>query len=281
MNDFCEHKDVFPIEWDEFIGAILLGIIIAFCNAAGIGGGGIIVTVGITLLHFTPKEAVAISNTIIFFGCLTRYIQNFKNKHPLKDATSIDYGIVIAQIPLLLFGTFIGVELQQVLPETLVHILLMVTLLYLTWKAIQQAFDTRRKEREAIAKKLLEAHKSINESMAEKEDGNESPNETTGIKDHERFKPLLKTHQHNNDSSLHNISVGERMSVKRMDSRQSMARGPEISIDTKGVDIDDKLALTGERKSTYFANDLNPVLEDILKWEKSHFRPRTILVVLI
>lgn len=71
------------------------------------------------------------------------------------------------------------------------------------------------------------------------------------------------------------------MSVKRLDSRQSIARGPEISMDSKGVDIDDRLALSGERKSTYYANDLNPVLEEILRLEKTHFRLRTIVVVLV
>lgn len=144
---------------------MVLGVTISLCNAAGIGGGGIIVTVGITLFHFTPKEAVAISNTTIFFGCLTRYIRNFKNKHPLKDATAIDYGIVTAQLPLVMLGTFVGVEVQQILPETLVHILLMVTLLYLTWKAVQKAFDTRKKEKEAAAKKLLESNRSLNKSL--------------------------------------------------------------------------------------------------------------------
>jgi uncharacterized membrane protein YfcA len=144
---------------------MLLGVSISLCNAAGIGGGGIIVTIGITLFHFTPKESVAISNTVIFFGCLTRYIRNFNHKHPLKDATAIDYGIVACQLPLVMLGTFIGVEVQQILPETLVHILLMVTLLYLTWKAVQKAFDTRKKEKEAAAKLLMQSNRSLNKSL--------------------------------------------------------------------------------------------------------------------
>jgi hypothetical protein len=106
-------------------------------------------------------------------------------------------------------------------------------------------------------------------------------NNASGEKDHERFKPLLKSHSRDHNDSQNKLTVSGRMSVKRMDSRQSIARGPEISIDTKGIDIDDKLALSGERKSTYFANDLNPVLEEILRLEKTHFRLRTIFVVLV
>jgi len=147
---------VFPVEWTELIGAALLGVTISLCNAAGIGGGGIIVTIAITLFMFSPKEAVALSNFVIFFGCVTRYIRNFKNKHPLKDATAIDYGIVTCQLPLVMLGTFTGVQINELLPETLVFILLFVTLIYLTYKAIVKAFDTSRKEKAALKKKEQE-----------------------------------------------------------------------------------------------------------------------------
>jgi uncharacterized membrane protein YfcA len=113
---------VFRIEWSEFIGAIALAITISLCNAAGIGGGGIIMTIGISLFFFSPKEAVANSNIVIFFGCFTRYIRNFKNKHPLKDATCIDYGILTCQLPLVMLGTYIGVLINDVLPETVIFI---------------------------------------------------------------------------------------------------------------------------------------------------------------
>mmetsp|Transcript_16157 Transcript_16157/g.14088 ORF Transcript_16157/g.14088 Transcript_16157/m.14088 type:complete len:127 (-) Transcript_16157:1258-1638(-) len=105
---------------------------------------------------FTPKEAVAQSNFIIFFGCVTRYLKNFKNKHPLKDSTAIDYGIVTCMLPLVMLGTFIGVQVNELLPETLVFGLLFITLIYLTYKAILKAFATYKKE-----KKETEAKKNI------------------------------------------------------------------------------------------------------------------------
>jgi uncharacterized membrane protein YfcA len=161
---------VFPIEWLEFVGALVLCVTIALCNAAGIGGGGIIVTIGITFFVLSPKEAVAMSNVVIFFGCLTRFIKNRNNKHPLKDATSIDYGVVTCQLPLLMLGTFIGVQVNEFLPEMLVFILLFVTLVYLTYKAFVQALNTRRKEQAENKKKIEEQtqranRRSINEGM--------------------------------------------------------------------------------------------------------------------
>jgi uncharacterized membrane protein YfcA len=58
----CEHKDVFPLEIIEFFGSIVLAIMLAISNAAGIGGGGIIVPIAIIFFQFSTKEAVALSN---------------------------------------------------------------------------------------------------------------------------------------------------------------------------------------------------------------------------
>jgi len=155
-NGFCSHKDVFPIEWTELLGSTLVTVTISLCNAAGIGGGGIIITIGITLFHFSPKEAVAISNFVVFFGCLTRYIKNFKNKHPLKDSTAIDYGVVACQLPLVMLGTFIGVQVNELLAKTLIFIILFATLILLTFKAIMKRVEMYRKEKKAALEKFQE-----------------------------------------------------------------------------------------------------------------------------
>lgn len=59
---------MFPAEWRELLGALLLAVAISLCNAAGIGGGGIIVTINVTLFQFSAKESIAMSNFVIFFG---------------------------------------------------------------------------------------------------------------------------------------------------------------------------------------------------------------------
>ena len=165
---FWVHKEVFPIEWLEFIGAIVLGVTIALWNASGIGGGGIIVTIGITMFMMSPKEAVANSNIVIFFGCVTRFVRNFNNKHPLKDATSIDYSVVTCQLPLLMLGTYIGVMLNEFLPDFLVFVLLFLTLLYLSYKGVQHSIEARKKENEAMKKKQEEKLLSSSINKAQK-----------------------------------------------------------------------------------------------------------------
>ena len=67
----------------------------------------------------------------------------------------------------------------------------------------------------------------------------------------------------------------------RLSSRQSLARGHQIDRNTEGIQDEDKEELLGERKSTYHPDELNATLKKHLKLEKTHFRPRTIVVVLV
>ena len=55
-----------------------------------------------------------------------------------------------------MLGTFIGVQVNELLAETLVFILLFVTLIYLTYKAIMKGIDTYKKEKKAALMKLQE-----------------------------------------------------------------------------------------------------------------------------
>lgn len=40
-NNDCYHKDVFPSQWLEWIGYIIVAVLMGLCNVAGIGGGAI------------------------------------------------------------------------------------------------------------------------------------------------------------------------------------------------------------------------------------------------
>lgn len=92
-------------------------------NSAGIGGGGAILPI-LLLFGFSANVAVALSNTIILIGAVTRFIFEFNNTHPSKKATLIDYGIVILMLPAVMVGSFIGVQLNLISP----HIVILVTL---------------------------------------------------------------------------------------------------------------------------------------------------------
>lgn len=68
----------------------------------------------------------------------------------------------------------------------------------------------------------------------------------------------------------------------RTDSRQSMAKGPEIDENEEGIDDEDKKALIGVRRSTYKREELqNQILNKLIEADKKHFTLRNIIVVSI
>ena len=63
-DSICAHKAVFPIYPVEFIGLVVLTILIGFANAGGTGGGGLTVPILMTFWGFNTKESIAMS------GCM-------------------------------------------------------------------------------------------------------------------------------------------------------------------------------------------------------------------
>lgn len=172
VNSYCEHKDVFPIEWQEIIGVFIIFITISLGNAVGIGGGAIIVTVGTTLFYYTIRQSVAVATVVIFFAMISGYIQNFPARHPLKNATLVDYGIVQCQMPLIALGSFIGATVSEAIPSTVIFILLFLTLLYATYHTFALAISTSQKEeRLNVERKEIGVAKRVDAMLRKDERG--------------------------------------------------------------------------------------------------------------
>ena len=107
-------------------------ILLALANVGGIGGGGLIIPIIMSMFSFTTKEAIAISGFTIFTGSVARFIYSWHQRHPDKDSTMIDYGIVIVMMPLVLVGSFVGVLLNIMLPPVLLSTILTIILMLLT-----------------------------------------------------------------------------------------------------------------------------------------------------
>lgn len=107
-------------------------VLLGMANVGGIGGGGLIIPFLMTFWGFDTKQAIAISNMTIFVGALVRYLYTYKQKHPDKKATGIDYGIVIVMMPLVLVGSFTGVLINIMLPSLVLAIILTLLLLGLS-----------------------------------------------------------------------------------------------------------------------------------------------------
>ena len=73
ITGLCDHKGVFPIYDIEFMGLIILTLLTVLSNVGGIGGGGIIIPIMMSMFGFSMKEAIANSGVLIFFGSITRF----------------------------------------------------------------------------------------------------------------------------------------------------------------------------------------------------------------
>jgi len=126
----CKHKTVFPMELLEFFGVVVIFIVSMFAVASGIGGGGLFVPILILLFTMSPKEAIALSNGLIFFNSLTKYLLSIKEKDPLNPhKPQIDYNIAIVFNPMILFGAYLGVIINSMLPDLVILVVLILTII--------------------------------------------------------------------------------------------------------------------------------------------------------
>lgn len=97
---------MFPQETLEVVGVFVFGFIMALCTVAGIGGGGIAISMLIAFFKFDTKPAVAISSFSILVCTTMRFFYNFKSRHPEKPHMNVlDYGLASIMMPTTLAGS--------------------------------------------------------------------------------------------------------------------------------------------------------------------------------
>ena len=103
---YCGHKKVWPPTPLEVTGLATFSFVMALCVVAGIGGGGIAVSLIIAFFKFTTKPAVAISSFSILINSIMRYAYNWKTKHPTKkNMCLVDYSLATVMSPTTLAGS--------------------------------------------------------------------------------------------------------------------------------------------------------------------------------
>lgn len=120
----------------EIIGLFSIFIGSGISNAGGIGGGGLLIPILILILKFDVHEAIPLSKVMIFSGALTAFIMGFKIIHPFRQSITVDYNIAGIMIPMILFGTMIGVSLNKLFPPSIILLSLTFVLVINTYKTI-------------------------------------------------------------------------------------------------------------------------------------------------
>lgn len=117
QTERCTHKNIWPLNPIEMWGTGVLTALMALAVMSGIGGGGIIVPLLIVFYKLETKAAIAVSGCTILSGSISRFFITFKDRHPHKDATCIEYGISNVMLPTVLVGSLSGVVFNIVLPS--------------------------------------------------------------------------------------------------------------------------------------------------------------------
>lgn len=138
------HKSLWPPCPAEVISYILVFTICNLANATGIGGGGMLVPLLILLMQFEPRKAIPLSKAIILGGAIISVAMSLSG----KNKNLIDFRIVSLLQPMILLGTAVGVALNQIFPESVILILLTLTLCYVIYKTTTKAISLFKKETE-------------------------------------------------------------------------------------------------------------------------------------
>jgi hypothetical protein len=79
------HKDLFPLNTQDYVGTILVSLGSMIAASGGIGGGGILVPILILVYGFHPKYAIPLSNFTIVGSSITNMALNLQKRHPDAD----------------------------------------------------------------------------------------------------------------------------------------------------------------------------------------------------
>jgi len=136
----CGHKGVFPTQMVEMIGVFTFAFIMALCTVAGIGGGGVAISLIIAFFNFQTKQAVAISSLSILMCTIMRYVYNFNTMHPEKNGVVlIDYSLVAIMMPTTIAGSQVGAIILKTFPALLIQVFLTLLLVFLLYQSYQKA----------------------------------------------------------------------------------------------------------------------------------------------
>lgn len=101
----------------------------------------------ILFFGFDAKEAVAQSAFCLLISSYTRFVVNFKERHPEKDGPSIDYGLACVMLPPGMLGALCGVFINVTMPTVVLMVALTFLLLIILGVTIWKANQLFQKER--------------------------------------------------------------------------------------------------------------------------------------
>lgn len=137
LNSKCQHKDLFPILPRDLFSMIFVIIFSILASASGNGGGSLLFFIFMVILQFNGNEAIPLSMLTVFGISFFNFFTSLDLKHPARDTLALDYKFANLIIPMILYGTSIGVMLTQILPFAVITISVIIILLWSTFSSFQ------------------------------------------------------------------------------------------------------------------------------------------------
>ena len=128
------------------MGMVFLPCLIALCTIAGIGGGGVVIPFCMMFFVFDTKNAITLSCFSILTNSITRFVLNYRQMHPEKNAVVIDYGLATVMLPTVMMGSYFGVLVNMIVPSLIQHVVLTIMLFILCVQSSLKARQIFNKE---------------------------------------------------------------------------------------------------------------------------------------
>ena len=139
------HKSIWPPTSSEIAGYLIMFLMSALSNAAGIGGGTVMIPAFVVLFYFETHTAVPLAQVMVFVGAMGAVVLKLQNRHPTRDRPLIFCKfIMLVQSPMLLGATF-GAIINTILPAWLIELMLAITLAAMCYSSIKKGIALFRK----------------------------------------------------------------------------------------------------------------------------------------
>uniref|UniRef100_A0A7S4NPF3 Uncharacterized protein n=1 Tax=Guillardia theta TaxID=55529 RepID=A0A7S4NPF3_GUITH len=138
-----EEGPLFPLNSNDYLIFFLTFCASALGAAGGIGGGGIMVPLLVSVGGFSVHHAIPLTQATVLGASIMNLIYNVRKRNPVLDRPLIDYNTALILEVTTLLGTVIGVDVNKISPVWLITILLIVTLGYTTYRTLRKGLELR------------------------------------------------------------------------------------------------------------------------------------------
>jgi len=137
-----DKDDLLPIDTNDCIVFVLTFLASAIGAAGGIGGGGIMVPMLVSVGGFSVHHAIPLTQATVFGASIMNLIQNVSKRHPSFDRPLIDYHTALMLEITTLLGAVIGVDLNSISPVWMITLLLVLTLSFTAYRTFKKVLRT-------------------------------------------------------------------------------------------------------------------------------------------